>query len=85
MRISCEMSAGRRLTRSIKPYLFVWVDTLCPSQHFFSHFWKFPGLNQYLEEDNVSCSSKNHSASGEARTSNPGSQAEQSTTEPLRS
>ena len=51
MRISCETSAGRRLTRSIKPYLFVWVDALKPSQQFFSHFWKFPGLNKYLAED----------------------------------
>ena len=72
MKISCETSADRRLTRSMKPCLFVWVDTLCPSQQFFCHFRKFPWFNQYLEEDKVSCSSKKkHSACGEARTSNP--------------
>ena len=53
MRISCETSAGRRLTIFIKPYLFLWVDTLCPSQQFFSHFWRFSGVTQYIAEDSV--------------------------------
>ena len=45
------------------------VNTLCPSQSFFSHVGMFTGLNQYKAEGKVLCSRTQHSASGEARTS----------------
>ena len=47
------------------------VNTLCPNQSFFSHVGMFPGLNQDKAEDKVPCSRIQHSASGEARTSDP--------------
>ena len=45
----------------------------------------FPSLNQYQAEGNVPCSKTQHSASSEAQTSDPRSQVEHSTTEPLSS
>ena len=55
--------------------LFVWFDSLCSSQHSFSHVGtNLPGLNQYQAEDIVSWSRKQHSVPDEARTCNPSSQ-----------
>ena len=51
----------------------VCVDALCPSQQVFSNV-SFSGMNQYLAEDNVSCSRTQHRAYGESRTSDPRSQ-----------
>ena len=50
---------------------FVCVDSLRSSQKFYSHARAFsflPGLNQYLAENEVSCSRTQHSASSESQT-----------------
>ena len=44
--------------------LFVWFDSLCLIQQFFSHAGTgFPGLKQYQAADKVSCSRTQHSDS----------------------
>ena len=41
----------------VEPVLFVWFDSLCPSQQSFSYVGRgLPGLNQYQARINVSCS-----------------------------
>ena len=49
----------------------VCVYSSRPSHQFFGRVGTFPGLNQHLAEDEVSCSRKQCSASSEAQTSNP--------------
>ena len=48
---------------------FVWVETLHPSQQFFSHFGAFSCVEPVLSnEDEVSCSRRQHRTPGEIRT-----------------
>ena len=67
--------------------LFVWFDSLRPSQQFSSYVWMgLPGLNQFWARINVSCSRTQHSDAGEGRTVEPEapqSRVKHSTTEPL--
>ena len=56
------------------------VDTLHPSQEFFSHVGMFPGLNQYQIEHKMSCTRTQHGASRETQPNDPLSQVEHSTT-----
>ena len=51
---------------------YILFDSLHPCQHFSSYVGMgLPGLNQDYADDKVSCSRTQHSASGEAQTSNP--------------
>ena len=53
-------------------FLFVWSDSLHPSQDFFSYVGTdLHGLNQYLARINVSCSRTQCSDAGEAQAHNP--------------
>ena len=52
--------------------LFVWFDSLRPSQQSFSYVGTgLPGLNQYYARINVSCSMTRRSDAGEARNRGP--------------
>ena len=52
--------------------LFVWFDSLCRSQQFFSYVGTgLPGLNQYWARINESCSRTQCSNASEARIRNP--------------
>ena len=59
--------------RDLKKYAFdfVWVESLCPSQQFFSHVrifsWVKP-VHVLSNEDEVSCSRTQHTTLGEIRT-----------------
>ena len=67
-------SSGKRQLKSMDgiDVCFVCFESLCPSQHFFSHVGiGLRGLNQYQADDKVYCSMIQRSASGEAQTRNP--------------
>ena len=64
--------ACKELNSKLHYSMFVWFDSLRPSQQFFSYVRiDFPLLNQYWARINGSCSRTQHSGAGEAWTRNP--------------
>ena len=71
----CILTICIQMTRKwvlLQTVCFVWFDSLCPSQQFFSYVGTgLPGLNQYQARINVSCSRTQHRDASEARTWGP--------------
>ena len=56
----CYLSNMRNILKEAssghKGLLFVWFDSLCPSQHIFNHVGiGFPGLHQFYAGNKVPC------------------------------
>ena len=63
------LNQSNHLKHKLRICLFVWFDSLLPSQQFFSYVGTgLPGLNQYKASINVSCSRTQRSEDGEAKT-----------------